>query len=106
MSYWEGDSVSSIYTSTNSNLKRGLSSASTKLELLRLLVDVCDLSVPSGFEFNCKVQLTLHDCRVSVSRCCLFRLSLLRIVKVIKQPSSFTSFLLLVLFYSVNIRGP
>jgi hypothetical protein len=105
MSYYKEDSVSSTRASTNSNLEGDLSSASTKLELLILLVDICDLSVLFRYRFNCTVQLILHDCRVSASRYCLFRLSLLRIVKVVKQPGCFIFSLLVVLFYSINIRG-
>jgi hypothetical protein len=69
---------------TNSNLEEDLSSASTKLELLILLVGTHDLDVLSRCRFSCIVQLILSDYRVSISRCCLFRLSLLRIVKVVK----------------------
>jgi hypothetical protein len=90
--------------STDSNLEGGLSSAPTKSELLKLLVGVYDLNVLSGFRFSCIVQLILRDRRVSVSRYCLFRLSLLRIVEVVKQSSSFTFSLLAVLFYNINIR--
>jgi hypothetical protein len=92
--------------STNSNLEGGLSSASTKLELLKLLVGVHNFSILSGFRFSCIIQLILRDYRVSVSRCYLFRLSLLRIVKIIKQLSSFIFSLLVVLFCSINIRRP
>jgi hypothetical protein len=105
MSCCREGSVSSTHASTNSDLEGDLSSASTKSELLILLVGARDLSVLSGCGFSCIVQLILRDCRVSASRCCLFRLSLLRIVKVVKQPGCFTSSLLAVLFYSVNIRG-
>jgi hypothetical protein len=104
MSYYREDSVPSTRAFTNSNLEGDLSSASTKLELLILLVSAHDLSVLSRYEFSCIVQLILYNCRVSVSKCYLFRLSLLRIIKVIKQPSSFTFSLLVVLFYSINIR--
>jgi hypothetical protein len=104
MSYCEGDSVSSICASTNSNLKGGLSLASTKSELLKLLVGAYDLNVLSEFRFSCIVQPILCDCRVSASRYYLFRSSLLRIVEIVKQPSSFTFSLLAVLFYSINIR--
>jgi hypothetical protein len=100
------DSVSSTRASTNSNLEGDLSSASTKLELLILLVGVHDLSVLSRCGFSCTVQLILRDYRVSIFRYYLFRLSLLRIVKVIKQPNYFTFSLLAVLFYNINIRGP
>jgi hypothetical protein len=105
MSYYREGSVSSMRASTNSNLEGDLSSAFTKLELLILLVDARDLNVLSRCEFSCIIQLILRDYRVSISRCCLFRLSLLRIVKIIKQPGSFTFSLLVVLFYSINIRG-
>jgi hypothetical protein len=104
MSYYKEGSVPSTRASTNSNLEGDLSLAPTKLELLILLVDTRDLSVLSRCGFSCTVQLILHNCRVSIFRCCLFRSSLLRIVKVVKQPGSFTSSLLVVLFYSVNIR--
>jgi hypothetical protein len=104
MSYQEEGSVSSIYTSTNSDLERGSSSASIKSELLKLLVDIYNLSVLSGFRFSCTIQLILRDRRVSASRCYLFRLSLLRIVEIVKQSGSFTFSLLAVLFYSINIR--
>jgi hypothetical protein len=104
MSYYREDSVSSMHASTNSNLKGDLSSASTKSELLILLVGARDLNILSECGFSYIVQLILRDCRVSVSRCCLFRLSLLRIVEIIKQSGSFTFSLLAVLFYSVNIR--
>jgi hypothetical protein len=93
-----------MHASTDSNLEGGLSSASTKLELLKLLVGAYNLSILSEFRFNYIVQLILHDRRVSVSRCCLFRLSLLRIVKIIKQSGSFMFSLLAVLFCSINIR--
>jgi hypothetical protein len=107
MSYCrEGGSVSNTRALTNSNSEEGLSSASTKLELLKLLVGTYDLSILSKFRFSCIVQLILYNRRVSVSRYCLFRLSLLRIVKVIKQPGSFISSLLAVLFCSINIRSP
>jgi hypothetical protein len=105
MSYYKEGSVLSTRTLTNSNLEGDLSSALTKLELLRLLVGARDLSVLSRCGFSCIVQLILRDRRVSIFRCCLFRLSLLRIVKVVKQLGSFTSSLLVVLFYSINIRG-
>jgi hypothetical protein len=104
MSYCKEDSVSSTRASTNSNLEEDLSSASAKLELLILLVGARDLGVLFRCGFSCIVQLILRDRRVSAFRCYLFRLSLLRIVKVVKQPGSFTSSLLAVLFYSVNIR--
>jgi hypothetical protein len=106
MSYYKEGSVSDTRAFTNSNLKEDLSSASTELELLILLVDAHDLSVLSRYGFSCIVQLILHNRRVSVSRCYLFRLSLLRIVKIIKQPGSFMFSLLAVLFYSINIRRP
>jgi hypothetical protein len=105
MSCCKGDSVSGTRASTNSNLEGDLSLASTESELLILLVDIRDLSILSGCGFSCIVQLILRDCRVSISRCCLFRLSLLRIVKVIKRPDRFAFSLLAVLFCYVNIRG-
>jgi hypothetical protein len=105
MSYYKEGSVSSTCAPTNSNLEGDLNSASTKLELLILLVGAHDLSVLSKCGFNCTVQLILYNRRVSVFRYYLFRLSLLRIVKIIKQPGSFTFSLLAVLFYSINIRG-
>jgi hypothetical protein len=83
-----------------------LSSASIKSELLILLVGARDLSILFRCGFSCIVQLILRDYRVSISRCYLFRLSLLRIVKIVKQSGSFTFSLLVVLFCSVNIRGP
>jgi hypothetical protein len=86
ISYYKEGSVPGTRTSTNSNLERDLSSASTKSELLILLVGARDLDVLSKCEFSCTVQLILRDYRVSISRCYLFRLSLLRIVKIIKQP--------------------
>jgi hypothetical protein len=98
-------SVPGTRASTDSDLEGDLSSASTESELLILLVDTRDLGVLSKYGFGCTVQLILRDYRVSASRCCLFRLSLLRIVEVVKQPGSFTFSLLAVLFYSVNIRG-
>jgi hypothetical protein len=104
MSYYKEGSVSSTRASTDFNLEEDLSSAPTKSELLILLVDARDLSILSRCGFSCTVQLILYNRRVSVSRCYLFRLSLLRIVKVVKQLSSFTSSLLAVLFYSINIR--
>jgi hypothetical protein len=104
MSYYRGGSVSSTHASTDSNLEGDLSSASTKLELLVLLVSACNLSVLSGCEFSCITQLILYNYRVSIFRYHLFRLSLLRIVKIIKQLNSFTFSLLVVLFYSINIR--
>jgi hypothetical protein len=106
MSYCEEGSVSGTRASTNSNSEGDLSSASTKSELLILLVGARDLGVLSGCGFSCIVQLILRDCRVSASKYCLFRLSLLRIIKVVKQLSCFTSSLLAVLFCSVNIRSP
>jgi hypothetical protein len=106
MSYYREGSVSSTHASTNSNLEEDLSSASTKLELLILLVDARDLSILSRYKFSCIVQLILRDRRVFISRYYLFRLSLLRIVKIIKQPGCFTFSLLTVLFYSINIRSP
>jgi hypothetical protein len=105
MSYCRGGSVSSTRVPTNSDLEGDLSSASTKSELLILLVGARDLNVLSGCGFGCIVQLILRDRRVSASRYCLFRLSLLRMVEVVKQSDSFTSSLLAVLFYSVNIRS-
>jgi hypothetical protein len=105
VSYYREGSVLSTCASTNSNLEGDLSSASTKLELLILLVDAHDLGVLSECEFSYIVQLILRDYRVSIFRYCLFRLSLLRIIKVIKQLGSFMSSLLAVLFYSINIRG-
>jgi hypothetical protein len=105
MSYCKEGSVSGTHASTNSNLEGDLSLASTKLELLILLVDAHDLGVLSKCRFSCIVQLILRDYRVSVFRYYLFRLSLLRIVKVVKQLGSFTSSLLAVLFYSINIRS-
>jgi hypothetical protein len=104
MSCREEGSVPSTRASTDSNLEGDLSSASTKLELLILLVGARDLSVLSKCGFSCIIQLILHDYRVSIFRCYLFRLSLLRIVEIIKQLSSFTSSLLAVLFCSINIR--
>jgi hypothetical protein len=106
MSYYREGSVPGTRASTNSNLEEDLSLASTKLELSILLVGAYDLSVLSGCGFSCTVQLILHDRRVSASKCCLFRSSLLRIVKVIKQPGSFTFSLLVILFCSINIRSP
>jgi hypothetical protein len=106
MSYYKEDSVSSTRASTDSNSEGDLSLASTKSELLILLVDARNLSVLFRCGFSCIVQLILRDCRVSASRCCLFRSSLLRIVEVVKQSGRFTSSLLTVLFYSINIRGP
>jgi hypothetical protein len=105
MSYCRGDSVSSTRASTDSDLEGDLSLASTKSELLILLVGAHDLGVLFECEFSCIVQLILCNRRVSAFRYYLFRLSLLRIVKVIKQPSCFMSSLLAVLFYSINIRG-
>jgi hypothetical protein len=105
MSYCKEGSVSSTRASTNSNSEGDLSSAPIKSELLILLVGAHDLGVLSGCGFNCIVQLILYNYRVSASRCCLFRLSLLRIVKVVKQLSCFTSSLLAVLFCSINIRS-
>jgi hypothetical protein len=105
MSCRGGGSVPGTRAPTNSDLGGDLSSASTKSELSILLVGARDLGVLSGCGFSCTVQLILRDCRVSAFRCCLFRLSLLRIVKVVKQPGSFTSSLLVILSYSVNIRG-
>jgi hypothetical protein len=104
MSYYKEGSISGTHASTNSNSEGGLSLASIKLELLKLLVGTCNLSVLSRFKFSCIVQLILYNRRVSVFRCCLFRLSLLRIIKIIKQLSSFIFSLLAVLFYSINIR--
>jgi hypothetical protein len=105
MSYYREGSVPSTRVSTNSNLEGDLSSASTGLELLILLVGARDLNILFKYRFSCIVQLILYNRRVSVSRYCLFRLSLLRIVEIVKQPSSFIFSLLVVLFYSVNIRG-
>jgi hypothetical protein len=104
MFYCKGGSVPGTRASTDSNLEGDLSSASTKLELLILLVGARDLSVLSRCGFSCIVQLILRDYRVSIFRYYLFRLSLLRIVKVVKRPGSFTSSLLAVLFCSINIR--
>jgi hypothetical protein len=106
MSYREGGSVPGTRVPTNSNPEGGLSSASTKSELSKLLVGARDLSVLFRFRFSCTVQPILRDRRVSASRYYLFRSSLLRIVKVIKRSGSFTSSLLAVLFCSVNIRRP
>jgi hypothetical protein len=106
MSCCKEGSIPSTRAPTNSNLEEDLSSASTELKLLILLVDTRDLSVLSRCGFDYTVQLILRDRRVSAFRYCLFRLSLLRIVKVVKQPGCFTFSLLVVLFYSVNIRGP
>jgi hypothetical protein len=106
MSYYREGSVSSTRAFTNSNLEGDLSSALTKSGLLILLVGTRDLSVLSKYRFNCIVQLILRDRRVSVPRYYLFRLSLLRIVKVVKQPGSFIFSLLIVLFCSINIRRP
>jgi hypothetical protein len=89
MSYCREDIISNIYASTNSNLKGELSLASTKSELSILLESIYNLSILYRFRFSCIVQLILYDYRVSASRRCLFRLSLLRIVKVIKQSGSF-----------------
>jgi hypothetical protein len=105
MSYCKEDSVSSTHASTNSNLEEDLSSAPTKSELLILLVGARDLSILSGCGFSCIIQLILRDRRVSAFRCYLFRLSLLRIVKIIKQFGCFTFSLLAVLFCNVNIKG-
>jgi hypothetical protein len=105
MSCCREGSVPSTRASTNSDPGGDLSSAPTKSELSILLVGTRDLGVLSGCGFSCIVQLILRDRRVSISRCCLFRPSLLRMVEVVKQPSSFMSSLLAVLFYSVNIRG-
>jgi hypothetical protein len=104
MSYCREDSVSDTRAPTNSNLEGDLSSASIKSELLILLVGTRDLNVLFRYRFSCIVQLILYDRRVSIFRYYLFRLSLLRIVKVIKQPDSFMFFLLVVLFYNINIR--
>jgi hypothetical protein len=106
MSYRGEGSVPSTRALTNSDLEGDLSSASTELELSILLVGARDLSVLSGCGFGCTVQPILRDCRVSAFRYYLFRSSLLRIVKIAKQPGRFTSSLLAVLFYSINIRGP
>jgi hypothetical protein len=84
MSYCGEGSVSGTRASTDSDLEGDLTSASTELELLILLVDARDLGALSGCGFGCKVQLILRDRRVSAFRCCLFRSSLLRMVKVIK----------------------
>jgi hypothetical protein len=105
MFYYREGSVPSIYALTNSNLEGDLSLASTELELLILLVGTRDLSVLFRCGFSCIIQLILYYRRVSVFRCCLFRSSLLRIVKVIKRPGSFISSLLAVLFYSINIKN-
>jgi hypothetical protein len=105
MSCCGGGSVPGTRASTDSDPEGDLSLASTELELSILLVGARDLSVLFGCGFGCIVQPILRDRRVSAFRYCLFRLSLLRIVKVVKQPSSFTSSLLVVLFYSVDIRG-
>jgi hypothetical protein len=105
MSYRREDSVPSTRASTNSNPEGDLSSASTKSELSILLVDTRDLGVLFRCGFSCTVQPILHDRRVSAFRCYLFRLSLLRIVEVVKQPGRFTSSLLVVLSYNINIRG-
>jgi hypothetical protein len=104
MSYCKEGSVPGTRALTNSNLEGDLSSASTKLELSILLVGARDLGVLSRCRFSCTVQLILYNRRVSVFRCCLFRLSLLRIIKVVKQPGSFMFSLLAVLFCSINIR--
>jgi hypothetical protein len=106
MSCRRGGSGSSTRAPTNSDLEEDLSSAFTKSELSILLVGARDLSVLSRCGFGYTVQLILRDRRVSTSRCCLFRSSLLRIVKIVKQPSSFTFSLLVVLFCSINIRSP
>jgi hypothetical protein len=106
MSCCREDSVPSTRAPTNSDLEEDLSSASTKSELLILLVGARDLSVLSRCEFSCIIQLILYNRRVSAFRYYLFRLSLLRIVKIIKQPGCFAFSLLVVLFYSINIRGP
>jgi hypothetical protein len=55
MSYYREDSVPSTRASTNSDLEEDLSSASTKLELLILLVGACDLGVLFRCEFSCIV---------------------------------------------------
>jgi hypothetical protein len=83
MSYYREGSVRSTRASTNSNLEGGLSSAFIKLELLTLLAGARDFSVLSKFGFSYTVQLILHDYRFSIFRYCLFRSSLLRIVKII-----------------------
>jgi hypothetical protein len=105
VSYCREGSVSSTRASTDSDLEGDLSSASTKLELLILLVGARDFSVLFECGFGCIIQLILRDYRVSASRCCLFRSSLLRMIKIIKRPGSFVFSLLVVLFYSINIRG-
>jgi hypothetical protein len=106
MSCCKRGSVPGTRAPTDSDPEEDLSSASIKSELLILLVGAYDFGVLSGYKFSCTVQLILRDRRVSASRCCLFRSSLLRIVKIIKQPGCFMSSLLAVLFCSVNIRGP
>jgi hypothetical protein len=55
MSYCREGSVPDTRASTNSNLEGDLSSASTKSELLILLVSAYDLSVLSGCGFSCIV---------------------------------------------------
>jgi hypothetical protein len=105
MSYYREGSIPGTRAPTNSNSEGDLSSASTKLELLILLVGIRDLGVLSRCGFSCIVQPILHDRRVSAFRYCLFRSSLLRIVKVVKQSGCFTFSLLAVLFYSINIRS-
>jgi hypothetical protein len=105
MSCREGGSVPGTRAPTDSDPGGDLSSAPTESELSILLVGARDLSVLSGCGFGCTVQPILRDRRVSASRCCLFRSSLLRIVEIVKQPGCFASSLLAVPFYSVNIRG-
>jgi hypothetical protein len=105
MSCREEGSVPGTRAPTNSNLGGDLSSAFTKSELLILLVGARDFGVLSGCGFSCTVQLILRDRRVSAFRCYLFRSSLLRIVKIVKQPGCFMSSLLAVLFCDVNIRS-
>jgi hypothetical protein len=55
MSYYKEDSIPGTRASTNSDLEEGLSSASTKSELLKLLVDVYNLSILFKFRFSCIV---------------------------------------------------
>jgi hypothetical protein len=106
MSCCREDSVPSTRAPTNSNPEGDLSSAPTKSELLILLVGVHDLSVLSRCGFSCTVQLILCNRRVSAFRYYLFRSSLLRMVKIVKQLGRFIFSLLAVLSCSINIRGP
>jgi hypothetical protein len=73
MSYYKEGSVPSIYAPTNSNLEGDLSLASTKSELLILLVDARNLNVLFKCEFSCIVQLILYNYRAFIFKCYLFR---------------------------------